>query len=56
MDNAYVRAPKEVLEHFNATEQAGLSDIAVIAARQQYGKNGTLRTHRINQITALTTG
>lgn len=40
MDNAYVRSPKEVLEHFNVSEQAGLSDITVTASLQKYGKNG----------------
>ncbi|KAI7480485.1 calcium ATPase [Hortaea werneckii] len=39
MDNAYVRSPKEVLEHFNVSEQAGLSDITVTASLQKYGKN-----------------
>ncbi|KAI7113430.1 calcium ATPase, partial [Hortaea werneckii] len=39
MDNAYVRSSKEVLEHFNVSEQAGLSDITVTASLQKYGKN-----------------
>jgi P-type Ca2+ transporter type 2A len=43
MDNAYVRSPREVLEHFNVNEDAGLSDMAAAAAQQKYGKNGTLR-------------
>ncbi|EME80304.1 uncharacterized protein MYCFIDRAFT_49900 [Pseudocercospora fijiensis CIRAD86] len=39
MENAYVRSPDEVLEYFNVSEQTGLSDSAVAAARQKYGKN-----------------
>ncbi|KAK5123882.1 hypothetical protein LTR85_002078 [Meristemomyces frigidus] len=39
MDNAYVRAPKEVLEHFNVSEQAGLTDITVAASREKHGRN-----------------
>ncbi|KXT00076.1 hypothetical protein AC578_5807 [Pseudocercospora eumusae] len=39
MDNAYVRSPQEVLKYFNVSESTGLSDSAVEAARQKYGKN-----------------
>ncbi|EMC91448.1 hypothetical protein BAUCODRAFT_152707 [Baudoinia panamericana UAMH 10762] len=39
MDNAFVRAPKEVLEHFSVSEAGGLSDLGVQAAVQKYGKN-----------------
>ncbi|KAF7190380.1 Calcium-transporting ATPase sarcoplasmic/endoplasmic reticulum type [Pseudocercospora fuligena] len=39
MDNAFVRSPQEVLKHFNVSESTGLSDSAVEAARQKYGKN-----------------
>ncbi|KAK5132465.1 hypothetical protein LTR08_009076 [Meristemomyces frigidus] len=39
MDNAYVRSPREVLEHFNVSEQTGLSDITVAASREKHGKN-----------------
>jgi P-type Ca2+ transporter type 2A len=41
MDNAYVRSPSEVLEHFNVSEDKGLADISVQAALQKYGKNGS---------------
>ncbi|KAF2769879.1 calcium transporter ATPase [Teratosphaeria nubilosa] len=39
MDNAYVRSPQEVLEHFNVSEQKGLEEVSVNAARQKYGRN-----------------
>ena len=42
MDNAFVRSPKEVLEHFNVSEQTGLSDVNVTASRQKHGSNGML--------------
>lgn len=40
MDNAYVRSAQDVLKHFDVTEQKGLSQQAVTAARGKYGKNG----------------
>ena len=40
MDNAFVRSPRDVLEHFNVTQDAGLSSGKVEASRQKYGKNG----------------
>ena len=40
MDNAFVRSPKEVLEHFNVSEQTGLTDVNVTASRDKHGKNG----------------
>ena len=41
MDNAYIKTPGEALKHFQATEEQGLSEQQVSAARQKYGKNGT---------------
>jgi Ca2+ transporting ATPase len=40
MENAYTKTPGEALKHFQVTEQAGLSEQQVQAARQKYGKNG----------------
>ncbi|KAK3110278.1 hypothetical protein LTR53_015593, partial [Teratosphaeriaceae sp. CCFEE 6253] len=39
MDNAFVRSPKEVLEHFHVAEDSGLSDLGVESAIQKHGKN-----------------
>jgi len=41
MDNAFTRTPQEVLAHFQVTEQEGLSNQAVVASREKYGRNGT---------------
>lgn len=46
MDDAYIRSSKEVLEHFNVSEEAGLSDSAVQYSLQKYGKNGETRARR----------
>jgi len=40
MDNAFVRSPRDVLEHFGATEAFGLSDSKVEALRLKHGRNG----------------
>ncbi len=40
MDDAFVRSPKEVLEHFRVAESDGLTDLGVESALQKYGKNG----------------
>jgi len=39
MDNAYICSPREVLRHFDVSEQTGLSRSAVEAARQKHGRN-----------------
>ncbi|KAK0271046.1 hypothetical protein LTR91_015855 [Friedmanniomyces endolithicus] len=39
MDDAFVRSPKEVLEHFRVAEVDGLTDLGVESALQKYGKN-----------------
>lgn len=40
MENAFLRSPAEALEHFKVSEQSGLSQNAVLKARQQHGPNG----------------
>lgn len=40
MENAFLRTPAESLGHFKVSEQTGLSENAVLKARQQYGPNG----------------
>lgn len=40
MDDAFLRSPQEVLKHFNVSQQAGLSERAVEAAREKHGRNG----------------
>jgi Ca2+ transporting ATPase len=40
MDNAYTRTPAEVLQHFQVTEQKGLSESQVNDLRTKHGKNG----------------
>jgi Ca2+ transporting ATPase len=40
MENAFLRTPAEVLEHFKVSEQTGLSQDAVLKSRQQHGPNG----------------
>ncbi|KAJ5184639.1 ATPase P-type K/Mg/Cd/Cu/Zn/Na/Ca/Na/H-transporter, partial [Penicillium cf. griseofulvum] len=39
MENAFLRTPAELLEHFKVSEQTGLSQSAVSKSRQQYGPN-----------------
>ncbi|CAG7926597.1 unnamed protein product [Penicillium olsonii] len=39
MENAFLRSPAEALEHFKVSEQSGLSQDAVLKARQQHGPN-----------------
>ncbi|KAF2863587.1 calcium transporter ATPase [Piedraia hortae CBS 480.64] len=39
MDFAYTQSPEKVLQHFNVSEQAGLSDAAATQARAKYGPN-----------------
>ncbi|CAG8308980.1 unnamed protein product [Penicillium salamii] len=39
MENAFLRSPVEALEHFKVSEQSGLSQNAVLKARQQHGPN-----------------
>lgn len=46
MDNAFTRTPQEVLAHFQVTEQGGLSNQAVVASREKYGRNGMLPSTR----------
>ena len=53
MENAYVRAPKEVLEHFNVSEPNGLTDATVDFHRQKYGKNGKVRNPRAHDNSSL---
>lgn len=52
MENAYVRSPRDVLAHFNVSENTGLSDSVVEASRQKYGKNGMadIRIDEVSQI------
>jgi Ca2+ transporting ATPase len=40
MENAYTRTPAEVLQHFQVTEQKGLSETQVKDLRSKHGKNG----------------
>ncbi|CAK3848672.1 Calcium-transporting ATPase sarcoplasmic endoplasmic reticulum type [Lecanosticta acicola] len=39
MESAYLRSTEHVLKHFNVSEQLGLSQSAVKAARDQHGRN-----------------
>ncbi|WPH03692.1 Hypothetical protein R9X50_00657500 [Acrodontium crateriforme] len=39
MDKAFVRSPRQVLEHFNVSEQSGLAGSAVTASREKHGPN-----------------
>ena len=39
MDNAYVRSAQDVLKHFHVSEQTGLSEKAIAAARETHGRN-----------------
>lgn len=40
MENAYVRPTQDVLNSFQVTEQAGLSESQVAASREKHGTNG----------------
>lgn len=40
MENAFLNTPAEVLDHFNVSENAGLSQDAVLKSRQKHGPNG----------------
>lgn len=40
MENSFLYTPEEVLEHFNVSEQTGLSQDAVLKSRQKHGSNG----------------
>jgi Ca2+ transporting ATPase len=42
MENAYTRTPAEALQHFQVTEDKGLSEQQVTALRAKHGKNGML--------------
>jgi Ca2+ transporting ATPase len=41
MENAYARSTTEILKHFSVTEQEGLPDIQIEAAKEKYGRNGS---------------
>lgn len=40
MENAYTRSTVDILKYFSVTEQQGLSDTQVEAAKGKYGRNG----------------
>lgn len=40
MENSFLYTPAEALEHFNVTEQSGLTEEAVIQSREKHGPNG----------------
>jgi magnesium-transporting ATPase (P-type) len=40
MENAYTKTPAEVLQHFQVTEDKGLSEQQVKELRAKHGKNG----------------
>ena len=48
MDNAYTRTPAEVLQHFQVTEQKGLSESQVQDLRSKHGKNGESASISLN--------
>lgn len=39
MDDAFVRSTRDVLTHFNVSEESGLSDSAVLSSREKHGSN-----------------
>ncbi len=40
MENSFLYTPAEALEHFNVTEQSGLTSDAVVQSKEKYGPNG----------------
>jgi len=46
MESAFTNSTQDVLAHFNVTEQKGLSEQAVLASREKYGKNGRLDPYK----------
>jgi magnesium-transporting ATPase (P-type) len=46
MENAYTRTPAEALQHFQVTEEKGLSEQQVKELRAKHGKNGMLERAR----------
>lgn len=40
MENSFLYAPAEALEHFNVSEQTGLTQDAILQSRKKHGPNG----------------
>jgi Ca2+ transporting ATPase len=40
MENSFLNTPAEALDHFNVSENSGLSQDAVLKSRMKYGPNG----------------
>jgi Ca2+ transporting ATPase len=40
MENSFLYTPAEALEHFNVSEQTGLTQGAVLESRKKHGPNG----------------
>jgi len=49
MENAYTKTPAEALQHFQVTEEKGLSEQQVKDLRAKHGKNGMLAMTRQEQ-------
>lgn len=40
MENSFLYTPADALDHFNVSENSGLSNGAVLKSREQHGPNG----------------
>lgn len=49
MENAYTKTPAEALQHFQVTEEKGLSEQQVKELRAKHGKNGMSKHIRQHQ-------
>jgi Ca2+ transporting ATPase len=49
MENAYTKTPAEALQHFQVTENKGLSAQQVATLREKHGKNGMLDSRNVHE-------
>lgn len=53
MDTPYLLSTEEALEHFQVSEQQGLSEQQAQRSLEKYGRNGTIHHHNLDHKTVL---